>query len=637
MVSARGEGAVALFRRGGSTTHMRLTAYERARKPHQLRTGVDTRTVRIEWIASELTCGLCKKTIQNAMVIRNCMHRFCADCILPKIHTGTKKCPLCKKVLPKKTPLKSDANFDSVINKFAMTPERRCLKRSISESNNLSFAKRRLFPFDKKTPTKRASQSDIMLTHASPQQTSPSKVRPQVAVKPESVVEVSSYNDVKPTIVVDSRSETSEPSLVIDDGGAIEDAAGLSQPTSSNTPVSQSGVAAVDEQTKSVTEPHKSPNKSNTAFVVQRGSVVNFSPPSGASLVVLGTGISIDDETSKRLVASGHCDAPPIIVLQNSPPSGRLNGFESAKMNAGSQTQINSRASATNIERGTKYVPIQPHPGAQIQPTTLGTSSNDTSNVSDSQPQRGFSVHASTSNAQTPTTSQGSQQPTISSPEQKSSTVCNSPIVNGIVVPASRLSNETNVDDSTKNLSRTTEDSTQMASPCGASISSPSDYLFLPPKQRMSIGIEAELVLYPEASVTLDKKLPDAAKRPRFVVTYPGATVGHLCEYIMQRIAVESGSSRLKKRRVSMCAVKTDLCIEDVLVVSETGEGQFTTLNVRGEKCDSQSSSVFTITSPFSALDDLLTVEKLRADHWANKKRPLRLIFKFVPLPPSGK
>uniref|UniRef100_A0A914R8X0 Uncharacterized protein n=1 Tax=Parascaris equorum TaxID=6256 RepID=A0A914R8X0_PAREQ len=63
-----------------------------------------------------------------------------------------------------------------------------------------------------------------------------------------------------------------------------------------------------------------------------------------------------------------------------------------------------------------------------------------------------------------------------------------------------------------------------MASPCGASISSPSDYLFLPPKQRMSIGIEAELVLYPEASVTLDKKLPDAAKRPRFVVTYPGAT-----------------------------------------------------------------------------------------------------------------
>uniref|UniRef100_A0A915A9G2 Uncharacterized protein n=1 Tax=Parascaris univalens TaxID=6257 RepID=A0A915A9G2_PARUN len=134
----------------------------------------------------------------------------------------------------------------------------------------------------------------------------------------------------------------------------------------------------------------------------------------------------------------------------------------------------------------------------------------------------------------------------------------------------------------------------------------------------MSIGIEAELVLYPEASVTLDKKLPDAAKRPRFVVTYPGATVGHLCEYIMQRIAVESGSSRLKRRRVSMCAVKTDLCIEDVLVVSETGEGQFTTLNVR-------------------ALDDLLTVEKLRADHWANKKRPLRLIFKFVPLPPSGK
>ncbi|KHN70617.1 E3 ubiquitin-protein ligase RING2 [Toxocara canis] len=635
MVSARGDGAVALVRRGSVATHMRLTAYERARKPHQLRTGIDARTVRIEWIANELTCGLCKKTIQNAMVIRNCMHRFCADCILPKIHTGAKKCPLCKRILPKKTPLKSDANFDAVISKFAMTPERRCLKRSISESNSLCFAKRRLVSLDKKTPTKRQSQVDVKSVQSSPQRMTPSKIRPQLPVKPETVVEVaSSCFELKPSVVTDSRSETSEPSLVIDEGSTSDDVISLSQPTSSTATISRSGVDVFDDQTKNVADTHESSNK---AFVVQRGPVVNFPGQSGASLVVLGTGINIDEETSKRLVASGHCDAPPIIVLQNSPPSSRLNGFDGAKLNASGLPRSASRIGMTGSDRCTKYIPIQPHPGALNQPAALASSSSGPSLVSSAQSQRGSAVQGNMSKAPTPTTSQASHHLSSASAALKASTTSTSSAVNGVVLPAFRSAAENNPEDGAKSLSRSADDNQQLASPCGASIASPPDYLFLPPKQRMLIGIEAELILYPEASVTLDKKLPDAAKRPRFVVTYPGATVGHLCEYIMQRIAVESGSTRLKKRRVSMCAVKMDLGIEDVLVVSETGEGQFATLNVRGEKCDSQSSSVFTIGSPFNALDDLLTVEKLRSDYWANKKRPLRLIFKFVPLPPSGK
>ncbi|VDM43096.1 unnamed protein product [Toxocara canis] len=665
MVSARGDGAVALVRRGSVATHMRLTAYERARKPHQLRTGIDART--------------------------NCMHRFCADCILPKIHTGAKKCPLCKRILPKKTPLKSDANFDAVISKFAMTPERRCLKRSISESNSLCFAKRRLVSLDKKTPTKRQSQVDVKSVQSSPQRMTPSKIRPQLPVKPETVVEVaSSCFELKPSVVTDSRSETSEPSLVIDEGSTSDDVISLSQPTSSTATISRSGVDVFDDQTKNVADTHESsvtffqitlaymfPNK---AFVVQRGPVVNFPGQSGASLVVLGTGINIDEETSKRLVASGHCDAPPIIVLQNSPPSSRLNGFDGAKLNASGLPRSASRIGMTGSDRCTKYIPIQPHPGALNQPAALASSSSGPSLVrplssrilvSSAQSQRGSAVQGNMSKAPTPTTSQASHHLSSASAALKASTTSTSSAVNGVVLPAFRSAAENNPEDGgiclAKSLSRSADDNQQLASPCGASIASPPDYLFLPPKQRMLIGIEAELILYPEASVTLDKKLPDAAKRPRFVVTYPGATgkylllllfsvfsfsVGHLCEYIMQRIAVESGSTRLKKRRVSMCAVKMDLGIEDVLVVSETGEGQFATLNVRGEKCDSQSSSVFTIGSPFnvdlllvariiggsvSALDDLLTVEKLRSDYWANKKRPLRLIFKFVPLPPSGK
>lgn len=113
--------------------------------------------------------------------------------------------------------------------------------------------------------------------------------------------------------------------------------------------------------------------------------------------------------------------------------------------------------------------------------------------------------------------------------------------------------------------------------------------------------------------------------------------VGHLCEYILQRIRVESRaewgrkySDKCLPERVLLCPVKSDLALDDVLVVNETGEGQFTTLNVGERNSDPKSASVFTINSPFTALDESITIEQLKAEYWANKKRPLKLIFKFI-------
>ncbi|VDP15241.1 unnamed protein product [Onchocerca flexuosa] len=164
-----------------------------------------------------------------------------------------------------------------------------------------------------------------------------------------------------------------------------------------------------------------------------------------------------------------------------------------------------------------------------------------------------------------------------------------------------------------------------------------SEYLLMSGKQRLSSGIESELVLNPDASVVNDDSLPIAAKHLRYIVTCPTTTVGHLCEYILQRIKVESRiewdrkcTERCLPKRVLLCPVKSDLALDDVLVVNETGEGQFTTINVGERNSDPKSASIFTINSPFAALDESITIEQLKAEYWANRKRPLKLIFKFT-------
>lgn len=51
-----------------------------------------------------------------------------------------------------------------------------------------------------------------------------------------------------------------------------------------------------------------------------------------------------------------------------------------------------------------------------------------------------------------------------------------------------------------------------------------SEYLLMSGKQRLSSGIESELVLNPDASVVNDDSLPLAAKHLRYIVTCPTTT-----------------------------------------------------------------------------------------------------------------
>ncbi|CAG9534108.1 unnamed protein product [Cercopithifilaria johnstoni] len=511
------------------------STYDKSRKPHTLRSGVDTKSVHFDWISKELECGICEKTIQNTMVVRNCMHRFCADCILQRIHTGARKCPSCHKVLPKKTPLKSDANFDAIINKFTLSVERRCVKRPITES---SFTKKRVF--DKKSPIKRLTNSNPIAPSSSSGRTPPKNTK--VSVKYDSMTDLTSSTplEIKPPLLPSTHSDGSDPPLTIDEGSSDDAYPNLQQPTTSLSAKSENRSNANDAGEKKI--------------------------------------------KSCRLV-SNHCEVTPIVVLQKSSSHERLNGM------AVKNVQLNGKN-----ERSSKCLNVYPSlgPSAHTALNQIDPSLSATASISGISNGSLFHVNGNIKKAMNPKVGDGP----LLTPSL------------GSGVP--------------------TED-VVMVSPRS------SEYLLMSGKQRLSSGIESELILNPDASVVNDDSLPVAAKHLRYIVTCPTTTVGHLCEYILQRIRVESRTEWGRKRtdnclpkRVLLCPVKSDLALDDVLVVNETGEGQFTTINVGERNSDPKSASIFTINSPFSALDESITIEQLKAEYWANRKRPLKLIFKFI-------
>lgn len=52
------------------------------------------------------------------MTTKECLHRFCSDCIITALRSGNKECPTCRKKLVSKRSLRPDPNFDLLISKI---------------------------------------------------------------------------------------------------------------------------------------------------------------------------------------------------------------------------------------------------------------------------------------------------------------------------------------------------------------------------------------------------------------------------------------------------------------------------------------------------------------------------------------
>ena len=52
------------------------------------------------------------------MTTKECLHRFCQECIITALRSGNKECPTCRKKLVSKRSLRPDPNFDALISKI---------------------------------------------------------------------------------------------------------------------------------------------------------------------------------------------------------------------------------------------------------------------------------------------------------------------------------------------------------------------------------------------------------------------------------------------------------------------------------------------------------------------------------------
>ena len=51
----------------------------------------------IRGVAKGLTCPICQEMVTNPVIYKNCLHRFCNNCIESYNRLGKKECPLCRK------------------------------------------------------------------------------------------------------------------------------------------------------------------------------------------------------------------------------------------------------------------------------------------------------------------------------------------------------------------------------------------------------------------------------------------------------------------------------------------------------------------------------------------------------------
>lgn len=95
-----------------------LSLYELHRKPQELVTDSTAMVVGPHTLASELKCPICLDILQNTMTTKDCIHRFCQECITTALRNGNKECPTCRQKLISKRSLRPDKNMDELIAKL---------------------------------------------------------------------------------------------------------------------------------------------------------------------------------------------------------------------------------------------------------------------------------------------------------------------------------------------------------------------------------------------------------------------------------------------------------------------------------------------------------------------------------------
>lgn len=102
----------------GPSKTWELSLYELHRLPQEAVTDSTEIGVSPRSLHSELMCPICLDMLKKTMTTKECLHRFCSDCIITALRSGNKECPTCRKKLVSKRSLRPDPNFDLLISKI---------------------------------------------------------------------------------------------------------------------------------------------------------------------------------------------------------------------------------------------------------------------------------------------------------------------------------------------------------------------------------------------------------------------------------------------------------------------------------------------------------------------------------------
>lgn len=101
-----------------------LTLYDIYRQPRAAHFASDksdsarTKTIPTQTLNTDLVCPICLGMLHETMIVMECLHRFCSECIQKCLRLGRKECPACRTHVPSRRSLRRDYNFDEMIAKI---------------------------------------------------------------------------------------------------------------------------------------------------------------------------------------------------------------------------------------------------------------------------------------------------------------------------------------------------------------------------------------------------------------------------------------------------------------------------------------------------------------------------------------
>ena len=92
-----------------------LTLYEIHQSPRKPKVDQEFK-IPLRKLNIELECPICLQILHETTVVKECMHRFCSECIQKCLRVGKNECPSCRINVPSRRSLFLDKNYDKIIN-----------------------------------------------------------------------------------------------------------------------------------------------------------------------------------------------------------------------------------------------------------------------------------------------------------------------------------------------------------------------------------------------------------------------------------------------------------------------------------------------------------------------------------------